>query len=77
MLQFGRVGSDSFTMDYAYPMSAAQVCLSAMSPRQSLFPLTAALSDSSDSFTVGRFHASVSQAFAVCLTSFESKITCE
>jgi tubby-related protein 1 len=31
LLQFGKVGKDAFTMDYAYPMSALQafaICLS-------------------------------------------------
>jgi hypothetical protein len=26
ILQFGRTGTDTFTMDYQYPMSAVQVC---------------------------------------------------
>ncbi|XP_075106025.1 tubby-like F-box protein 5 [Nicotiana tabacum] len=40
ILQFGRIGKDSFTMDYRYPLSAFQ-------------------------------------AFAICLTSFDSKPACE
>ncbi|KAH6813987.1 tubby like protein 3 [Perilla frutescens var. frutescens] len=40
ILQFGKVGKDTFTMDYQYPLSAFQ-------------------------------------AFAVCLSSFDTKITCE
>lgn len=40
ILQFGKVGEDAFTMDYAYPMTALQ-------------------------------------AFAICLSSFDSKLACE
>ena len=40
ILQFGKVGPDVFTMDYAYPMTALQ-------------------------------------AFAICLSSFDSKLACE
>ena len=40
ILQFGKVGGDAFTMDYAYPLT----------------PL---------------------QAFAICLSSFDSKLACE
>lgn len=40
ILQFGKVGKDTFTMDYQYPLSAFQ-------------------------------------AFAVCLSSFDTKIACE
>eukprot|EP00249_Psilotum_nudum_P016726 c25963_g1_i1 orf=135-1355(+) len=40
LLQFGKVGKDTFTMDYQYPLSAFQ-------------------------------------AFAICLSSFDTKLTCE
>jgi len=40
IVQFGRIGEDTFTMDYQYPMSAVQ-------------------------------------AFAICLSSFDSKKACE
>lgn len=40
LLQFGKVGKDKFTMDFAYPLTALQ-------------------------------------AFAICLTSFDSKLACE
>ena len=40
LLQFGKIGKDTFTMDYRYPLSAFQ-------------------------------------AFAICLSSFDTKLACE
>ena len=40
LLQFGKIGKDTFTMDYRYPLSAFQ-------------------------------------AFAICLSSFDTKVACE